>query len=496
MGEVFLARDPLLDREVAVKTILSDRAISQDTQERFLREAKTAGALSHPNLVTVHEFGVDAGTRFIVMEYLPGQDLRSFLALRSLTPAEVLEVLAQVCDGLAHAHSRKVLHRDIKPSNVRVWRDGGNLHAKVMDFGLARLPDSDLTATGAVMGTFAYMAPESLSGGQSDERSDTYAVGVILYEALMGVRPMLALTLPQMAPDHGVRAMPSLPAGALQGISSRTWEIVQKALALDPAQRFQTARELAVAIRGAQDPAWYGLETGNTQTVSVHPPGSPFPRGGLRRPSTSSSGPVRIPNLWITSAPAPARSLDGWTASLLMVCGALGLSWWATRSKTPPPVTPAAVPAAQAPSTLAQSPSPPAPFRAQSPNLDAGITAVPQPQFSRPEESRPFDPPPRPARTPPQALAGAAPGTFEPTARILADLYHQGRYEALPAAFAKARSEGLGFDQLNQVAVFRDFMLEEERQHKIPPLVRRELEPYLPPPREGPPPNRKPLDPH
>ncbi len=259
MGEVFLARDPLLDREVAVKTILSDRAVASDSQERFLREAKTAGALSHPNLVTVHEFGVDAGIRFIVMEYLPGQDLRAFLSLRSLTPWEVLEVLAQVCDGLAHAHARKVLHRDIKPSNVRVWREDGKIRAKVMDFGLARLPDSDLTATGAIMGTFAYMAPESLSSGKSDERSDTYAVGVILFEALKGVRPTLAVTLPEMAKAGAPQIPFALPADALKGISSRTWEIVMKAMAGDPAQRFQTASELALALRGAQDPGWPGL---------------------------------------------------------------------------------------------------------------------------------------------------------------------------------------------------------------------------------------------
>src|SRR5690348_9860681 len=120
MGQVFLARDPAIGREVALKTISSDRIAAPMARERFLNEAKAAGTLSHANLITIHEFGEDGGVLFLVMEYLEGEDLSALLRRRALTPAQSLELMAQVCDGLAYAHAKGVLHRDVKPSNVRV----------------------------------------------------------------------------------------------------------------------------------------------------------------------------------------------------------------------------------------------------------------------------------------------------------------------------------------------------------------------------------------
>ncbi len=499
MGEVFLAVDPELERQVAVKTILGDRSISQDAQERFLREAKAAGALSHPNLVTVHEFGLDQGTRYMVMEYLPGQDLRVFLSARTLAPAEVLEVLAQVCDGLAHAHARGILHRDIKPSNLRVWRDGRKLHVKIMDFGLARVPDSDLTATGAVMGTFAYMAPETLATGRSDARSDTYAVGVILFEALKGVRPMLAPTMPQgsgvMAPAPGL----GLPEGALTGISSHTWDIVVKAMTVDPELRFQSAQDLASALRAAQDPVWPGFAagrangeatTGNIVSVSVHPPDSRWPTSDPSGPRARPV-PVQIPKLWVQTPPEPVRKLDGWTLGLLGAAGVGLLVWWSSRSAplVPTDQGPAPILAQAASPAIAQRQSAPltgtpasastlpmVPARATA--LGSSIWPPERPPAPRPEP--PAQAADRPANPPPASAAA-----LEAHARTLAELYHQGRYGELAEGFRKARSEGATFDQLMQVQAFRDFMQEEERGHRIPPLDRRSLEPYLPPPRAG-----------
>ena len=158
MGEVYLGLDPALGRAVAVKTIHAAAAQGEDAKRRFAWEAKAAGVLNHPNIVTIYEFGEDQGVLFIAMERVRGQDLEELFRQRSLTPGEALEVLAQVCDGLEFAHRNHVIHRDIKPSNVRVLRDGRRTQAKVMDFGVARLKDSELTATGTVVGTVGALA--------------------------------------------------------------------------------------------------------------------------------------------------------------------------------------------------------------------------------------------------------------------------------------------------------------------------------------------------
>ena len=153
MGEVYLGIDPSIGREVAIKTILPAAAQGGDAKERFAREARAAGVLNHPNLVTIYEFGEDQGVLYIAMEFVKGHDLEDLLREQSLTRSEILEVLAQVCDGLGFAHRQHIVHRDIKPTNVRVQQDGKRLHAKVMDFGVAKISNSDMTATGMVMGT-------------------------------------------------------------------------------------------------------------------------------------------------------------------------------------------------------------------------------------------------------------------------------------------------------------------------------------------------------
>ena len=153
MGEVYLGVDPSIGREVAIKTILNPGSQGPEAKERFAREAKAAGVLNHPNLVTIYEFGEDQDVLYIAMEFVRGHDLEELYRDQALTRSETLEVLAQVCDGLAFAHHAHIVHRDIKPSNVRVQRDGRRLVAKVMDFGVARVGNSEMTATGMVMGT-------------------------------------------------------------------------------------------------------------------------------------------------------------------------------------------------------------------------------------------------------------------------------------------------------------------------------------------------------
>lgn len=304
MGEVFLARDPLIGREVAIKTIAQPQV--QGAADRFLREARAAGQLSHPNLVTIHEFGEDQGLLYLVMEYLPGEDLHALLARKALSPREVLEVLAQVCDGLAYAHARGVLHRDIKPSNIRVSRVGGKLQAKVLDFGIARVTGSDLTGTGTLLGTFGYMAPEYIQSGQPDPRSDLFAVGVILYEALAGERPFTgdstATVLYRVVHDPP----PPLRPQALVGISPAVRAVLAMALAKDPEDRYLTAEALAANLRSGMDPAWRGVG------------------GGARTAVVAAEPPVARPSVLPTPAVPPDRRIL-WlgTAVLVVVAGAV-----------------------------------------------------------------------------------------------------------------------------------------------------------------------------
>ena len=256
MGEVYLASDPALGREVAVKTILAATAQGDDSKQRFAREAKAAGVLNHPNLVTIYEFGEDQGVLFIAMERVKGQDLEEMLRQRSLTPGESLEVLAQVCDGLEFAHRNDIIHRDIKPSNVRVLRDGRRILAKVMDFGVARLKDSEMTATGTVVGTVSYMAPEYIRTGKPDGRSDLFAVGVMLYECMSGRKPFEGDTTPTILYKIVNEPPDPVDLSQLREISPAIRSVLDKALAKDPDLRYQTADEFAHALRAAKDPTW------------------------------------------------------------------------------------------------------------------------------------------------------------------------------------------------------------------------------------------------
>jgi len=283
MGEVFLARDPVINRNVAIKTLHPALALTPEARDRFFREAQAAGRLSHPNLVTIHDFGEEHGRLFLVMEYVAGQDLAAALAERSLSPRVVLELLAQVCDGLAVAHRAGILHRDIKPSNIRLAAEPGQLRAKLLDFGIAWLQGSELTATNTLLGTMGYMAPEYIQTGRPDFRSDLYSVGVILYQALAGRRPFEAETTTSLLYQTVHEAPRTLPASLMRDISPATADLLACAMAKDPEQRFPSAQSMAVALRAARDPAWRGpilppdatavaIPCPGTATASLPPP--------------------------------------------------------------------------------------------------------------------------------------------------------------------------------------------------------------------------------
>ncbi len=247
MGMVYRGLDQALDREVAIKTLVTDASFDPESRRRFEVEARAAAKLAHPNIVTVHELGEDRGILFIAMEMLPGVDLDSLMRSGEALPlAEKLDVVAQVCRGLAFAHDRGVVHRDIKPSNVRLLDDGT---AKIMDFGIAKLGASHhITKTGMMVGTVHYMSPEQVRGKPLDGRTDVFSAGVILYELLAGERPFPGEDVTQILYKI-VNEEPKPPdLSALGELGPRLHAVLAKALAKEQDARYAGAAAFGEAL--------------------------------------------------------------------------------------------------------------------------------------------------------------------------------------------------------------------------------------------------------
>ena len=274
MGEVYLGRDPGIGRDVAIKTIrpaLIGLDLGGDVRDRFAREAKAAGLLHHPNVVTVFEFGTDGDLLYLVMEYVPGEDLAALMHRDELTPSDLLEILAQVCEGLAQAHKHGIVHRDIKPTNVMVLREEDGLQAKVMDFGVAKLSGGDITQTGQVVGTLAYMAPEYLRSGHAEPASDLFSVGVMLHEGLSGEKPFKGGTTGAMVYTIIHDEPRPLEDTVFDGVSPSVKALTSRLLAKEPSVRFANATEAAKALRAAKNPTWIAPLDDATVTLSGRP---------------------------------------------------------------------------------------------------------------------------------------------------------------------------------------------------------------------------------
>ena len=252
MGVVYRARDPMINREVALKAIpLSDEfeegAELDEARNRFFREAEMAGRLSHPHIVTIYDAGEDQGTAYIAMELLRGSHLVEYTtAQRLLPPAIALEIMARLADALHYAHQNQVVHRDINPANIMFDAPSGEL--KITDFGIARLTDSGRTRTGVVLGTPSFMSPEQLQGRDVTGLSDQFALGVSLFQLLTGQLPFRADSMPALMlriaqePHPRIRALnPALPVGLD--------EFFDRALAKEPAGRFESGARFAQALR-------------------------------------------------------------------------------------------------------------------------------------------------------------------------------------------------------------------------------------------------------
>ena len=243
MAEVYLARDLLLDRPVALKVLFPELSVDRAFVERFRREAQAAANLSHPNIVSVYDWGEEDGTYFIVMEYVEGRPLSTLIrAEGTLLADRVADIGAAVAGALAFAHRNGVIHRDVKPGNVLI---DGTGHAKVTDFGIARAAGTqeNLTQTGAVMGTATYFSPEQAQGYGVDGRSDVYSLGVVLYEMLTG-RPPFSGDNPVTVAYKHVREEPTAPRQVNPVIPAAIEAIVLQAMAKDPDDRYPTAEEL------------------------------------------------------------------------------------------------------------------------------------------------------------------------------------------------------------------------------------------------------------
>ena len=243
MADVFLARDQLLDRPVALKVLFPELSVDRSFVERFRREAQAAANLAHPNVVSVYDFGEEDGTSFIVMEFVDGRTLTSILREEGpLLADRAAAIGADVAAALAFAHRNGVVHRDVKPGNVLI---DGSGHVKVTDFGIARAANTEenLTQAGAVMGTATYFSPEQAQGYPVDGRSDVYSLGVVLYELVTGRPPFTGDNPVSIAYKH-VQEHPPTPRSINPAVPPAFEAIVLQAMAKDPAERYANAEEL------------------------------------------------------------------------------------------------------------------------------------------------------------------------------------------------------------------------------------------------------------
>jgi hypothetical protein len=248
MGVVYRGEDALLNRTVAIKTIImsSNAEERAEYEARFYQEAKAAGGLNHPNVITIYDIGREGDTAYMAMELLEGKDLRDMMKDGRVALPLALDLVAQAADGLAFAHEQGVVHRDIKPANVMVIR---GRHAKIMDFGIARLRVSDVqTQAGAVLGSPKYMSPEQVGGLRADHRSDIFSLGIVLYELATGSAPFSAATVTGLM--HKISAAAFPPASSVDpSLPSMLDLIIAKALAKEADTRYQDAAEMAADLR-------------------------------------------------------------------------------------------------------------------------------------------------------------------------------------------------------------------------------------------------------
>jgi serine/threonine-protein kinase len=328
MANVYLAEDQELGRRVAIK--LLDERHAQDEQfvERFRREAESAAGLSHPNVVSIYDRGEAEGTYYIAMEYLEGKTLKELLVSRGPTPVRVaIDYTRQILSALDFAHRAGIVHRDIKPHNVVVAPDG---RLKVTDFGIARSGSSQMTEAGSIIGTAQYLSPEQAQGKPVSPASDLYSVGVVLYEMLTGTVPFTGDTALEIAMKH-LNTVPAPPSTKRPpGIGEVPHEldlVVLRALAKDPADRYETAREMDGDLARVAQGLPVAHETEEAATAVLAGAGLEeatrvVPRAGVAAGATTARVPPRHLRSWEFEESAPRRPIWPWLLAFLLLCAA------------------------------------------------------------------------------------------------------------------------------------------------------------------------------
>ncbi|MFN2385802.1 MAG: serine/threonine-protein kinase [Thermoanaerobaculia bacterium] len=520
MGIVYLAQDPHIERQVAVKTIRAEGGLGLERPEaesRFLKEAKLAGRLQHPNIVTIYEVGKDEDVFFIAMEYVEGEPLNRYLGGRgAFSLGERVEIIRQVARALEHAHARGVVHRDIKPGNILIGRDGG---VKVADFGIGKLLTAgatEMTRTGQLIGSPAYMSPEQIRGEKLDGRSDLFSLGVVFFELLTGSRPFpgdsittLVYQILHTEPRDPLELRGDLPPAAR--------EVFARLLAKSPEKRPADAREFITEIRR--------IESRIRQTEQTHrlvvapvlagalsgrdpdppPPGktpvaAPRPAPEAPRETRPAAGeapgaPPEAKPREERRGPAPA-ALFGLAAVLL----AVAVLVWLARSTgerspagtpapvlTPPPAVaglPGAVPAPPTADAAAPQETPPAaleslPTAGPAAAADAVVGA---PRYARATPSRSVDarrqsverPPAVEPTSVPAVAAAPAPPPVEPpaAARVVDNVYRTRRFARFAVSPDQARLYVNGryvgtADDWDDSGGGRDFEFSREGVHRV-----------------------------
>lgn len=342
MGVVHDGFDPAIGCRVAIKTVRLPDQADADAQEevaRFRRESQAAGRLTHPNIVSVYDFGETGDVAFIIMEYVDGPTLKALLDKQErFPPATIQRIMDDVLAGLRFSHERGIVHRDIKPANVMLTSDG---QAKIADFGIARIENSSMTQVGTVLGTPAYMSPEQFMGQVVDARTDLYSTGVLLYQLLTGDRPFDGGFSTIM--HKALHTDPPMPSEVTVTAPAALDAVVRRAMAKRPEDRFASAGEFAEAIRAAMKP-------GATQEATVI----------LRRPVEAAPSPAPKP---VPKPAAPARTRSRMLVPVVAGVGIVGLAGvgagvWFLRPQAPVAVVAEVTPAVRPAEPLPQPPSP------------------------------------------------------------------------------------------------------------------------------------------
>jgi serine/threonine-protein kinase len=374
MGVVYQGFDPIIGRTVAIKTMLTEGFAPAEFEEykaRFQREAQSAGVLAHPNIVTVYDFGEDSGVLYLAMEFLEGKSLQALVEEQTILPVEtIIPMYEQVCSALDHAHRHRIVHRDIKPANIMILESG---LVKVTDFGIAKMMSMGMTQAGQILGTPNYMSPEQVKGRSVDGRADIFSLGVILYELVTGEKPFggqnITTVIYKIINENPISPR-ELDATIPVGLSY----VIQKALAKNPDERYQTCRELAEDLRNYRSVG--GAAAPSATVILRVPPIQAPPPEALPPPARVPSAPVAA-QPQVAAEPQPPRPLSVqvipphrpqprgtspvvWVLLTLLAVGAAGGGYYYFKYKPEHPAATPTTPTAERPAETPGTTTPPA----------------------------------------------------------------------------------------------------------------------------------------